>query len=187
MAFAHSMLTALRHPACACQQRRLSGHGQPLTDAASRSTQSLGRKPGDTVCMPRARPIITADALPPSDAPGLATRAEARGHRVRARAHLPCSCGPTQQRMPTLKPFSAATRSPPASAGGLFQSGLFRLYAVAVSASSPRRLRRGLAGLPLSLAAAFGPPAHWIVIGRLNTFSKRSVRRSAPQMSTSGS
>jgi hypothetical protein len=34
MAFAHSMLTALRHPACACQQRRLSGHGQPLTDDA---------------------------------------------------------------------------------------------------------------------------------------------------------
>jgi hypothetical protein len=35
MAFAHSMLTALRHPACACQQRRLSGHGQPLTDGGS--------------------------------------------------------------------------------------------------------------------------------------------------------
>ena len=32
--FAHSMLTALRHPASACQQRRLSGHGQPLTGAA---------------------------------------------------------------------------------------------------------------------------------------------------------
>ena len=28
------MLTALRHPACAGQQRRLSGHGQPLTDAS---------------------------------------------------------------------------------------------------------------------------------------------------------
>jgi hypothetical protein len=35
-AFAHSMLTALRHPACACQQRRLSGHGQPLTDEVGR-------------------------------------------------------------------------------------------------------------------------------------------------------
>jgi len=23
------MLTTLRHPGCACQQRRLSGHGQP--------------------------------------------------------------------------------------------------------------------------------------------------------------
>jgi hypothetical protein len=34
MAFAHSMLTALRHPACARQQRRLSGHGQPLTDTS---------------------------------------------------------------------------------------------------------------------------------------------------------
>ena len=34
LSFAHSMLTALRHPACACQQRRLSGHGQPLTDAS---------------------------------------------------------------------------------------------------------------------------------------------------------
>jgi len=33
LAFAHSMLTALRHPASACQQRRLSGHGQPLTDS----------------------------------------------------------------------------------------------------------------------------------------------------------
>jgi hypothetical protein len=32
-AFAHSMLTALRHPACAGQQRRLSWHGQPLTVA----------------------------------------------------------------------------------------------------------------------------------------------------------
>ena len=54
-------------------------------------------------------------------------------------------------------------------------------------ASPLRRLRRGLAGLPFSLATASCPPAHWIVIGRLNTFSKRSVRRSAPQMSTSGS
>jgi hypothetical protein len=34
MAFAHSMLTSLRHPACARQQRRLSGHGQPLTDTS---------------------------------------------------------------------------------------------------------------------------------------------------------
>ena len=34
LAFAHSMLTVLRHPACACQQRRLSGAGQPLTDSA---------------------------------------------------------------------------------------------------------------------------------------------------------
>ena len=30
LAFAHSMLTALRHPASACQQRRLSGPGHPL-------------------------------------------------------------------------------------------------------------------------------------------------------------
>jgi hypothetical protein len=37
-AFAHSMLTALRHPACACQQRRLSGHGQPLTDGSDSYT-----------------------------------------------------------------------------------------------------------------------------------------------------
>ena len=34
LASAHSMLTALRHPACACQQRRLWGPGQPLTDFA---------------------------------------------------------------------------------------------------------------------------------------------------------
>jgi len=34
LACAHSMLTTLRHPACACQQRRLSGHGQPLTDTS---------------------------------------------------------------------------------------------------------------------------------------------------------
>ena len=33
-ASAHSMLTALRHPACAGQQRRLLGPGQPLTDSA---------------------------------------------------------------------------------------------------------------------------------------------------------
>jgi len=33
-ASAHSMLTTLRHPACACQQRRLSGRGQPLTDTS---------------------------------------------------------------------------------------------------------------------------------------------------------
>ena len=61
------------------EQRRLSGHGQPLTDGAERESRSPGRKPGDTVCMPRARPTITADAPPPSDAPGLATPAEARG------------------------------------------------------------------------------------------------------------
>jgi len=30
LGFAHSMLPALRHPACACQQRRLPGHGHPL-------------------------------------------------------------------------------------------------------------------------------------------------------------
>ena len=36
LGFAHSMLTALRHPACAGQQRRLSGHGQPLTVSARR-------------------------------------------------------------------------------------------------------------------------------------------------------
>jgi len=29
LSFARSMLTALRHPACAGQQRRLPGHGQP--------------------------------------------------------------------------------------------------------------------------------------------------------------
>jgi hypothetical protein len=28
--FAHSVLTSLRHPACACQQRRLPGHEHPL-------------------------------------------------------------------------------------------------------------------------------------------------------------
>ena len=40
LAFAHSMLTALRHPACAGQQRRLSGSGQPLTDAAFETVNS---------------------------------------------------------------------------------------------------------------------------------------------------
>jgi len=36
---AHSMLPALRHPAYAGQQRRLSGHGQPLAEFVSpRST-----------------------------------------------------------------------------------------------------------------------------------------------------
>ena len=39
-AFARSMLTALRHPGCAGQQRRLSGHGQPLTDAATGGRQA---------------------------------------------------------------------------------------------------------------------------------------------------
>jgi len=32
LASAHSMPAALRHPACACRQGRLPGHGQPLTD-----------------------------------------------------------------------------------------------------------------------------------------------------------
>jgi hypothetical protein len=46
-AFAHSMLTALRHPACAGQQRRLSGHGQPLTDSAWRmNSQRHARRAG---------------------------------------------------------------------------------------------------------------------------------------------
>ena len=31
-ASAHSEASALRHPACACRLRRLSGHGQPLAD-----------------------------------------------------------------------------------------------------------------------------------------------------------
>ena len=44
--FAHSMLTALarspplRHPVCAGQQRRLSGHGQPLADAGRQAVRS---------------------------------------------------------------------------------------------------------------------------------------------------
>jgi hypothetical protein len=42
--FAHSMLTALRHPACAGQQRRLSGHGQPLTRLAKQSWASRDRR-----------------------------------------------------------------------------------------------------------------------------------------------
>jgi len=29
LSFARSEVTALRHPACACHLRRLSGHGQP--------------------------------------------------------------------------------------------------------------------------------------------------------------
>ena len=41
-AFAHSMLTALRHPACAGQQRRLAGHGQPaLVRRVHRSDGSI--------------------------------------------------------------------------------------------------------------------------------------------------
>ena len=40
LAFAHSMLTALRHPACAGQQRRLSEPGQPLTDSAFETVNS---------------------------------------------------------------------------------------------------------------------------------------------------
>ena len=46
LSFAHSMLTALRHPACAGQQRRLWGHGQPLTDTA-KSNKSPERKRRD--------------------------------------------------------------------------------------------------------------------------------------------
>ena len=32
LGFVRSMLAALRHPACAGQQRRLAGHGQPLAE-----------------------------------------------------------------------------------------------------------------------------------------------------------
>ena len=56
--------------------------------AALATTRSPGRKPGDTVSMPRAGPAITTDAPPPIDAPGLATWAEARGHRVVGRSRI---------------------------------------------------------------------------------------------------
>jgi hypothetical protein len=52
--FAHSMLTAtarsppLRHPAYAGQQRRLSGHGQPLTDVSD-SIKAPGGSRGTAV------------------------------------------------------------------------------------------------------------------------------------------
>jgi len=39
LSFAHSMLAALRHPACAGQQRRLRGTGSPsLSSCASKPT-----------------------------------------------------------------------------------------------------------------------------------------------------
>jgi len=50
------MLTALRHPGCAGQQRRLPGHGQPL--ARPRPVQAVSGSPerqrGDGRC-PRER------------------------------------------------------------------------------------------------------------------------------------
>ncbi len=48
------MLTALRHPACAGQQRRLSGHGQPLTDD-SESHKSPERERRDDAPMRLSR------------------------------------------------------------------------------------------------------------------------------------
>ena len=49
LASAHCMPSALRHPACACRQARLSGHGQPLVHSAAkrpaRRMRSADQKP----------------------------------------------------------------------------------------------------------------------------------------------
>ena len=54
------MLTALRHPASACQQRRLSGPGQPLTDAPFKARQNARRSTSKLVCQE-----LTEDRHPP--------------------------------------------------------------------------------------------------------------------------
>jgi hypothetical protein len=104
--FAHSMLTALRHPACAGQQRRLSGHGQPLTDVSECHT-SPKRKRGlatlvsgfpclrcglgwrRTGCMPcfACRRRRSTTELPRLHAPEADVVAAARGLAFAAGAH----------------------------------------------------------------------------------------------------
>jgi len=73
---ARSMLTALRHPACAGQQRRLSGHGQPLTDDSYPSAlgpegrvSTSGRRPAKRKWQDAMFRVYTAHGQPLTDAP----------------------------------------------------------------------------------------------------------------------
>ena len=93
------MLTALRHPACACQQRRLSGHGQPLTDDADSQRSSPQRKRRD-------RPALIA-------IPGGLCE------------HQPTEVGQVETaRRPslTVKPLALSARIPGAGIGGSSRS-----------------------------------------------------------------
>jgi hypothetical protein len=74
MASARSMLTALRHPACAGQQRRLSGHGQPLTDSLQHQARRAGSAPagggppsenGRMPCFADIQPTGSPSRIPP--------------------------------------------------------------------------------------------------------------------------
>ena len=83
LAFARSMLTALRHPACAGQQRRLPGHGQPLPDDSG-SHKSPERKRWDlyesriyAVRLDGGR--STSDLRSPSPSAGMADMAGSAG------------------------------------------------------------------------------------------------------------
>ena len=119
-AFAHSMLTALRHPACAGQQRRLSGHGQPLTDS-SESHKSPRRKPGDSgfECRPTCHAFPGRAQRP--GVPGLPSGAFCQTFARRG------GLGQNQPpgRMPILRPYAgrqdgglnASGRSPPRKNG----------------------------------------------------------------------
>ena len=71
---------------CACREPGQPSRRMRHNQATPLASQPR-RKPGDTVCMPRARPTITADAPQPSDAPGLATPAEAGGLSSRETRH----------------------------------------------------------------------------------------------------
>ena len=59
MPFAHSMLTALRHPGSACQQRRLPGHGEP---EASRSGCPMHH--GGHAVPNRIEPVLLSEGWP---------------------------------------------------------------------------------------------------------------------------
>ena len=135
LSFAHSMLTTLRHPACACQQRRLSGCGQPS----------------------RSKPNVAGiSALCGSDAPcGDRLAATRRGGRgCFASRHKGChDVTPTCRTRPAR--ISSRSSGPTSirsawSTSGLATSRLFGRWRPVV----PRPRRRSSAGVrPLSCRA----------------------------------
>jgi hypothetical protein len=80
------MLTALRHPASAGQQRRLSGHGQPLTDDfESNKSKPPAEAGGLRVCARSRVPCILGspnDPESPDFRPGLLAYAERQARSV---------------------------------------------------------------------------------------------------------
>jgi hypothetical protein len=70
LSFALSMLTALRHPACACQQRRLSGHRHPLP-VSRRHNAAVGPpflRVGKAATLPAPLANVTVPTVPETPA-----------------------------------------------------------------------------------------------------------------------